>query len=866
MRRIFTNSTAIALGLALWLPHGAAAQTAPVEPVASAEADQAAAERAAEMPNLQTALQRELDQGLTAEALVCPMNIPQPCPSDIRFTPEGVAVQVSQDGAIFLAQKVMQTHQADAEGNLTPDPDAVLMQAAPAGQQDVAADPASDQEAGEETVVMAAADAPAEAEAPAELPPPDATAGEADADTDAAAADAGAAAEADAEAEAEAADAPAADAPAAEEPVADATAPGTPAPDAAAPDAPTETTAADEAAADEAEADAAAAEPPAPEVVEAEPADSAAPDAPAQEAAPAPAQAADEPTDEPTAEVAADDAGTAPPAEAEAAPAPEPATQAATSEAASTPADEPAPESAEAQVTEESPEPDLPDAAALERALAQEVEGQAADAPAEATEAQAAADATAEGVSATADAADAETPPADAAAADTDAPTEQETTAAPATPEAAEAPAQAADAQAEAVAVPEAQAPETEAAREAAAGSAPVTAAALDPDAQETGEVVETQVTEENARSSTEDFATSIAEAARAAAAGAAAGALAGQQTGQQAQAPADAAAQADATAQTPGVAPATAQDLQEELAAREDDDDRDDVARAALAGLAGLVVGQMLSNDREVALTTGDRVVVTRPDGSQEVLKNDNALLMQPGSNVQTENFADGSSRSTVVRQDGSTVVTIRDADLRVLRRTVIAPDGTSTTLIDETVQVQPVNVSELPPPARPLVASDRPLSEEDLRAALQREVAVDRRFTLSQIRNIPAVRALVAPIDINSITFDTGSAAIKPDQAQQLATLGRAIAETIRQNPREVFMIEGYTDTVGSDASNLALSDRRAESVALALTEYFQVPPENMVVQGYGEQFLRVPAEGDVRANRRASVRRITELLAQN
>ena len=42
--------------------------------------------------------------------------------------------------------------------------------------------------------------------------------------------------------------------------------------------------------------------------------------------------------------------------------------------------------------------------------------------------------------------------------------------------------------------------------------------------------------------------------------------------------------------------------------------------------------------------------------------------------------------------------------------------------------------------------------------------------------------------------------------------------------------------------------------------VTAKFGVPPENMVVQGYGEQFLKVPQEGDIRSNRRASVRRIT------
>jgi outer membrane protein OmpA-like peptidoglycan-associated protein len=78
-------------------------------------------------------------------------------------------------------------------------------------------------------------------------------------------------------------------------------------------------------------------------------------------------------------------------------------------------------------------------------------------------------------------------------------------------------------------------------------------------------------------------------------------------------------------------------------------------------------------------------------------------------------------------------------------------------------------------------------------------------------------------------------------------------------------MFLIEGHTDAVGSAASNLALSDRRAESVALAMSEYFGVPPENMVVQGYGEEFLKVQTGASERANRRASVRRITDLLRQ-
>ena len=87
--------------------------------------------------------------------------------------------------------------------------------------------------------------------------------------------------------------------------------------------------------------------------------------------------------------------------------------------------------------------------------------------------------------------------------------------------------------------------------------------------------------------------------------------------------------------------------------------------------------------------------------------------------------------------------------------------------------------------------------------------------------------------------------------------------MSRVIADRPWEVFLIEGHTDAVGSETLNLALSDRRAETVALALSEYFDVPPENMVVQGYGERFLKIQTQADERLNRRATVRRITPLL---
>ena len=153
--------------------------------------------------------------------------------------------------------------------------------------------------------------------------------------------------------------------------------------------------------------------------------------------------------------------------------------------------------------------------------------------------------------------------------------------------------------------------------------------------------------------------------------------------------------------------------------------------------------------------------------------------------------------------------------------------------------------------------------IHDEYLELAAAEIADLGRHFSLRQIRNIAQVRYLAPTIDVNNITFASGSAAILPSEARKLNKLGKLMLQLVAVRPGEVFLIEGHTDAVGSAASNLALSDRRAESVAKALTEFFDVPPENLVVQGYGEAELKIDTLGDERANRRATVRIITELL---
>jgi outer membrane protein OmpA-like peptidoglycan-associated protein len=286
---------------------------------------------------------------------------------------------------------------------------------------------------------------------------------------------------------------------------------------------------------------------------------------------------------------------------------------------------------------------------------------------------------------------------------------------------------------------------------------------------------------------------------------------------------------------------------------------------KVGLLALGALVVGKVLSDGRRVVENTGDRVVVENPDGGYAVYKDDDTLLRRPGATVRTETFGDGSTRSTVDRADGTQVVTIRDASGRVLRRAAYDTQGREVVLIDDLVREERIDVSTLPVPRPERLTISTNDGDAALKAALAREQARDlgRSFSLRQIREIPQVRALAATIDVDNITFDSGSAVINPTEARKLASIGGIMDDILRDNPGEVFLIEGHTDAVGRAANNLSLSDRRAESVALALTEYFGIPPENMVVQGYGESELRVSTEADERRNRRAVVRVVTPLM---
>jgi outer membrane protein OmpA-like peptidoglycan-associated protein len=85
---------------------------------------------------------------------------------------------------------------------------------------------------------------------------------------------------------------------------------------------------------------------------------------------------------------------------------------------------------------------------------------------------------------------------------------------------------------------------------------------------------------------------------------------------------------------------------------------------------------------------------------------------------------------------------------------------------------------------------------------------------------------------LTIGDVLFDTGAATLKPGA---MATMER-LAQFMRDYPERSVRIEGHTDSVGSDATNQALSERRADAVRDALVAQ-NAPSERIDTVGYGE-----------------------------
>lgn len=276
-----------------------------------------------------------------------------------------------------------------------------------------------------------------------------------------------------------------------------------------------------------------------------------------------------------------------------------------------------------------------------------------------------------------------------------------------------------------------------------------------------------------------------------------------------------------------------------------------------------------------------GDRIILQF--GGQTIVQSDDRdRIGRDASEVYYEELPRGRTRETVTRPNGVQVVTIRDRYGDIVRRSRITPDGREYVLVyaeDRERERDRGERRQWRDPARdlPPLRIDIPRDEYILDARRAQEPEdyyeffeqppvepIRRLYSIDEVKYSARVRDSVRRVDMDTITFEFGAATISESEISRLEAVADAMARLLERNPAETFLIEGHTDAVGSDRANLALSDRRAESVAAALTNVFGIPPENLVTQGYGERYLKVNSQTPERENRRVAMRRITPLVA--
>ncbi|MGI9372797.1 MAG: OmpA family protein [Hyphomicrobiales bacterium] len=234
----------------------------------------------------------------------------------------------------------------------------------------------------------------------------------------------------------------------------------------------------------------------------------------------------------------------------------------------------------------------------------------------------------------------------------------------------------------------------------------------------------------------------------------------------------------------------------------------------------------------------------------------------------------ANGTTRTVRHFADGSKVVVIRDRDGYVIDRRVFdaygyeerwSHNGRRHRVRHGDRDINIFLPIPLPIPVERYVVEDRYATDVQLQEAFLAPPvqAPVRAHTIEEVTQDTNLRSSVRRVDLDTITFATGDDQVPEFQISKLARLADVILTLTNENPDEIFLIEGHTDAVGTDDSNLFLSIRRANSVRQALVDTFDVPAKNLVAEGYGEDYLKIPTDGAERRNRRVAVRRITPLL---
>ena len=137
---------------------------------------------------------------------------------------------------------------------------------------------------------------------------------------------------------------------------------------------------------------------------------------------------------------------------------------------------------------------------------------------------------------------------------------------------------------------------------------------------------------------------------------------------------------------------------------------------------------------------------------------------------------------------------------------------------------------------------------------ASQQRAGALEDQLAALQAKQTD--RGMV--LTIGDVLFDTGKATLKAGAMKTIDDL----AAFMQQHPERKVLIEGYTDSTGSEQTNLDLSQRRAGAVRDELARR-NVPFDRVLVHGLGERY---PVAGNDSGSGRQLNRRVEVVFSNN
>ena len=144
----------------------------------------------------------------------------------------------------------------------------------------------------------------------------------------------------------------------------------------------------------------------------------------------------------------------------------------------------------------------------------------------------------------------------------------------------------------------------------------------------------------------------------------------------------------------------------------------------------------------------------------------------------------------------------------------------------------------------------------ESKRQVAFDQALIAEQEMQLKELNAIKTERGLV--ITLGDVLFRTNQAQLEPGGMRTVQKL----ANFLRQYSQRKVLIEGHTDSIGSDSYNQELSERRANAVRMALIDS-GISSDRIVSRGYGKAY---PVASNDSAGSRQLNRRVEIVLSDD